>query len=762
MTWLASFCTGIVLCAFLPDLPDGRWLWPALACAALLAWRLDGRSCRITLLLVWCLAGLGYAGWRAELRLADALAPQWEGRPVEFVAVVRGLSDPGDYGVRLNAEVEWVLTPGASLPARVQLNAPRGNWPAGSRWQLTARFKARHATANPFGFDGEAWMWSEGLQASGSVAKGAARLDDASDPAAWIDRLRAALLARVQQVLGDTREAALIGALTVGAQQAIAREDWQRFARTGLTHLVSISGLHITMVAGLAGALAAGLLRLRPTLRVPPRLVIAAVTVLAALIYALLAGFSVPTQRTLFMLATTALLLASRRTYTPFQIWWLALTVVLLIDPFAVLAPGLWLSFGLVAALMAATLARRRPPGKLRAALAGQWAALVMSLLPLALFFGSLPLLSPLANAVAIPFVSALLTPLALLAVALPVDALLHLAAKLTAGFFYAVDRLAVLPPWSIPGLPWPLLVLGMLGSLWLIAPRGMPLRALGALLLAPALLYSPPRPAPGTLRMEVFDVGQGLSVLLQTARHDLLYDTGPGQAERMLLPQLAGLGVRRLDALMLSHHDSDHDGAAAGLLAAVPVARVWAGQPASLAELRDDAAPCTAGQSWAWDGVRFDVLWPPVGLAAREDNAHSCVLRVATMEQAVLLTGDIGLREEDELVARYGQQLASNVLVAPHHGSRGASGVALLQTVAPRWGVFSAGYRNRYRHPHPQTLQRYHDEAVGILRTDLQGALRIELGQTLDVHAFRALAPRYWRPRPGAREDDVTAAAGQ
>ncbi|MBI3144385.1 MAG: DNA internalization-related competence protein ComEC/Rec2 [Pseudogulbenkiania sp.] len=761
MSLITAFCAGIVLCAFLPDLPDGRWLWPALLLLALLAWWLAGWARRIALLLVLCLAGLGYAGWRAELRLADALTPQWEGKPLEFVAVVRGLPDPGDYGVRLNADVERVLTPGASLPARVQLNAPRGNWPAGSRWRLTSRLKARHASANPFGFDGEAWMWSEGLQASGSIGKGAQRLEDAGDALARIDRLRAAALARIQGVLGDTREAALIGALTVGAQQAIAREDWQRFSRTGLTHLVSISGLHITMVAGLAALLATGLLRLRPPLRVPPRLVIAAVTVLAALGYALLAGFSVPTQRTLFMLASAALLLASRRAYTPFQVWWLALGVVLLIDPFAVLAPGLWLSFGLVAALMAATLARRRPPGKLRAALAGQWAALVMSLLPLVLFFGSLPLVSPLANAVAIPFISALLTPLALLAVALPVDALLHLAAKLTAGFFWCVDRLAVLPPWSIPGLPWPLLALGAAGSLWLIAPRGMPLRAFGALLLAPALLYSPPRPAPGMLRVQVFDVGQGLSVLLQTARHDLLYDTGPGQAERVLLPQLAGLGVRRLDALMLSHHDSDHDAAAPGLLAALPVARVWAGQPDSLAGLRDDAAPCRAGQSWAWDGVRFDVLWPPEGLAG-EDNAHSCVLRVATLIQAILLPGDIGLREEGKLVARYGRQLASNVLLAPHHGSRGASGVDLLQAVAPRWGVFSAGYRNRYRHPHPQTLARYCEQEAGVLRTDLDGALRFELGRTLDISAYRVQAPRYWRPRPGVAEEDVTAAAGQ
>ncbi|WP_230369959.1 ComEC/Rec2 family competence protein [Paludibacterium denitrificans] len=425
----------------------------------------------------------------------------WQQQPIELVGVVRGLPDASEFGWRLTLQVERVLTAGVTVPSRVQLTDYRGgNWlKGGSRWQLTVRLKQRHASANPYGFDAEQWMWSEGLLASGAIGKNPQRLADADDARAYIDRLRAAVVARIEQALGPGREAALIAALTVGDQQGIDRADWALFARTGLTHLVSISGLHITMVAGLAGLLARALLRRWPTRRVPPRVVVAYVTLAVATFYAVLAGLSVPTQRTLFMLAVVVLMLLWRRASSPFQIWWLALTLVLLLDPFAVLAPGLWLSFGLVAALMASTLGRRRPPGKWRAALAGQWAVLVMSLVPLLVFFGNVPLLSPLANALAIPLVSGLLTPLSLLAVALPWDGGLQLAAAVVRLFYLGVDWLAQWPPWSLPGQPWPLLALALGGTCWLIAPRGVPGRALGACLLLPLLVFRPTLPAPGS-----------------------------------------------------------------------------------------------------------------------------------------------------------------------------------------------------------------------------------------------------------------------
>lgn len=695
------------------------------------------------------LLGLGYASLRAQWRMEQSLPVEWWQKPVEFEATVRGLPDPGEYGTRLVLEVERTLSAELTLPDKVQaFDYRQQSWPPGSRWRLQARFKPRSGTANPFGFDAEQWLWSEGVLASGSVGKPRQRLADATGLLPQVDRWRGAQVARIERVLGAGRESALIAALTVGAQQRVAREDWQLFAATGLTHLVSISGLHITMLAGLTAWLAARALRRLPAGPFAPRVLIAGASFFVAAVYALLAGFTVPTQRTLFMLAVCLLALCWRRNWSAFQAWWLALAVVLLIDPFSVLAPGLWLSFGLVAALMASSLGRRRPTGGWRAALAGQWAAGVCALVPLAAWFGGLPLLSPLANALAIPLVSGVLTPLSLLAVAAPWDGLLHAAAWLTRVFYLGVEWLARLPSWPVPGLPWPLLALAGLGSAWLIAPRGVPGKPLAGLLLLPMVLYQPPRPAAGSFQATVLDVGQGLSVLVQTARHDLLFDAGAGDAGRVLLPQLHGLGVRKLDWLVLSHHDSDHDAAAPGLARRFPIGGILAGQPAALPAMGLSGGGCAQRQSWVWDGIRFDMLAPRADIPMAEDNAHSCVLRVAGPTQALLLSGDAPAAVEEALAAQPGVRLGSAALVAGHHGSRTSSSEAWLDAARPQVAVISAGHLNRYRHPHPLVMERLRQRGIGVLRTDLDGALRLSFGETLTWSCLRTAQPRYWRRR--------------
>ncbi|MDN0076755.1 DNA internalization-related competence protein ComEC/Rec2 [Crenobacter sp. SG2303] len=753
---LPALVAGLVLPFYLAELPD--WRWPL--CAALALW-LAGR-----LLPGWrgvfgvallSLLGVAWTSWRAEQ--VEQLSPAWEGKPVAVVAVVRDLPDPGEFGTRLRVEVEQVLTPGATLPRSWLLTDYRNeDWPPGSRWRLTLAPKQPTGPANRFGFDAEAWYWSEGIGATASVRKGRIADGEVDDARARLDRIRSTLLERIDAAVAEPRAAALLGALTVGAQGRIAAADWQAFRLLGLTHLVSISGLHVTLFAGLVAALLRLVLRWRPPRRIAPRLVVALGGLAAALGYALLAGWSVPTQRTFYMLACAVLMLLLRRSLGPFRIWWSALALVLLADPFAVLAPGVWLSFGLVVALMAVGVGRRRRAGRWQEALLGQWAVLVMSLLPLALFFNGVPLVSPFANAVAIPYVSSLLTPLALFAVFIPWDGPLRLAGWLADGFYWAVDLAAPYAPmWSQPGVPWPVAALAFVGSLWLIAPRGVPGRLAGALLLLPLLLYRPPPPAPGTLRATLIDVGQGLSVLVETANHTLLYDTGAGDAGRTVLPQLTGLGVKRLDVLLLSHHDNDHDGGGESLLAAMPVDTLLAGQPESLPDAQPAAQACLSNQSWAWDGVRFDMLAPDEGVSITEDNAASCVLRIATQRQALLLPGDLPGQQEQALAERYGKALRSSVLVASHHGSRYSSGADWLATVAPREVVFSAGYRNRYRHPHPDTLARVAGSGARAWRTDTQGMLTLEMGETLTLKGWREQAPRFWRRRPVVSDEAET-----
>jgi len=747
MTWLIGFVCGVTLCALLPSLPDWRVLALAggvlaLGSAALSGWgRVLGHGALMVLL------GVGYAAWRADLRMARALAPEWEMQPLSLVVIVRGLPSVTSTGSRLLVDVERIETASAVVPARLRLASSQpGRWRAGSRWRVRVKLHAARATANPQGFDVEQWMWAHGLMASGRVIS-AEPLGDASDVLARIDRLRARIVARVERVLGGARAASLINALTVGDQQGINRLDWQIFARTGVTHLVSISGLHIGMVAGMAALALRALLKLWPPTRWPLRVALALAALAAAGVYALLAGWSVPTQRTFFMLWVAALLLCWRRALAPFQVWWLALSAVLLLDPFAVFLPGLWLSFGLVAALMYSTLGWRRRPGRVHAMLLGQWACSVMSLVPLIGFFASFPLVSPLANLLAIPWISIVVAPLALLAVVFPWDGGLWLVSWLAQGFFWVIEWLARAPLVPLPRIPWSLLALGLFGSFWLIAPPGMPGRALGALLLLPMLSYTPARPLPGVVWISVLDVGQGLSVLVRTQRHNLLYDTGALAADQVLLPQLTGLGVRHLDALVLSHHDSDHDGAAAEVVAALSVAELLVGQSASIVG-RGAAARCAPGRRWSWDGIRFEVLAPLLASNLPGNNAQSCVLRIASQRQSMLLAGDIPAEVEAQLVERYGPHLASSVLLAPHHGSKTSSSLLFLRNVAPHWAVISSGYRNRYGHPHASVLANYHAVAAQVLRTDQLGALEIRLSDTVEVHGYRQTAARYWRSR--------------
>ncbi|TDR70552.1 competence protein ComEC [Paludibacterium purpuratum] len=746
-----GFVAGVTLCIWLAELPDWRWL---------LAGAVLGPSSRGLPTWVrpalWLAAGLSlglaWAVWQAAQRLAMRLPAALDGQTVERVLTVRDLPVRGRHGFRVLVRVEPDAAGRMPMPSLIRVHVAGGElWPAGSRWRARIRLQPVRATANPYGFDAEAWLWAQSILASGQVIGLPRRLGDAEDGAARVDRLRARIAGRIERVLGDTREAALVTALTVGAQQHIDRAEWQLFARTGVTHLVSISGLHVGMVAGLVAWTMRQWLRRLPAGRIAPRVWVALSGLTAAGAYSLLAGWSVPTRRTFFMLAVACLLLCWRRALTPFRIWWLALAAVLLFDPFAVYFPGLWLSFGLVAALMTVSVGRRRPPDKWRGMIQGQWAASVMSVVPLVGFFAALPLISPLANLVAIPWISALVSPLCLLAAALPIDALLHLTAWLCSGFYVFITWCAGAPMWSLPSPPWPLFALGMLGSLWLIAPLGWAGRLFGALLLAPLLSYAPPRPGAGQFRATVLDVGQGLSVWIRTTRHDLLYDTGLPAAEAVVLPNLLASGVRRLDALVLSHHDADHDGGAPSLVEALPIGVLWVGQPESAHVLGMPYRRCRPGLRWQWDGVRFELLWPDEHWRDSGNNSYSCVLRVSGTHGSLLLAGDIPREVEAQLVARHGRGLASTALIAPHHGSRTSSSPPFLQAVAPHWSVISAGWRNRYGHPHPLVLRHYRAVGTAALRTDRLGAITLDFSAPPTVSGYRLTAPRHWRPMPEA-----------
>lgn len=755
--------------------------WSALTLAAAVlagltftALRLRAPWRRGVVLPAAALAGFVWAAALGQARLADALPEENEGRDIRLTGVVAGLPQTYENGVRFDFAVEQAA---ARVPSKLSLAWYRGwrheedgEWHelqalhAGERWQLTVRLKRPHGNLNPHGFDYEAWLFERGVRATGYVRPDAGnrRLDAfVWRPGHAVERLREAVRSRFLRALPERDYAGVLVALAVGDQRAIDGGLWQLFARTGISHLMSISGLHVTMVAALGAGLTSFLWRRRPALmlRLPAQKAAAAAGWATAFAYCLLAGFGVPAQRTLYMLSVAALALLLGRAASASRVLALALAVVLLADPWAVLSAGFWLSFGAVALLFYIGAGRLAPRHWLAEWGRAQW-AVTLGLFPALLaLFQQFSLVSPLANAVAIPVVSFVVTPLALLAAVLPVDALLHLAHLILSWLMAFVAWLAELPVavWQQHAPPAWALGLAVLGCAWLLMPRGFPARGAGVVLLLPLVWVAPARPAAGELRLTVLDVGQGLAVHAQTAAHDLVYDTGPQYSpdanggNRILLPYLRAAGVRRLDALILSHEDKDHSGGALSLLDGLPVASTLSALPEGH-PFREAPGhrPCLAGERWEWDGVRFELLHPEADAyeEKRKSNDMSCVLKVSTPHGSALLTGDIETPSEQALSKRLGERLRAQVLLAPHHGSRSSSSPEFLAAVGADTVIFPVGYRNRFRHPHAAVWRRYEESGARLARTDRDGAVTVEFAVPRRLTFERAERRRYWHGR--------------
>lgn len=626
----------------------------------------------------------------------------------------------------------------------------------GQRWRLSVRLRRPRGLANPGGADSERKALETGLTAAGYVR--AAGENVRLSAAGGIHALRAGISDRIDDALGHGRErtAALLRGLAVGDRRDFDDRDWETLRRTGTTHLFSISGLHVGMVAIVVAALATVLIWPWPRLlrRAPRRLWLLLPALAAAFGYALLAGFEVPTQRTVLMIAAGGVALASRRRICAWQAWCVALVLVLVIDPLAVLAIGFWLSFGGVAWLILAGT-QQRGQGHWRRAAQVQW-AVTLGLLPLgAGFFAQASWISPLVNGVAIPWITLGVVPPLLLSVALepmlPAVAapLLALSAWLLEWLMAGLDRIAALS-WTASVLPEPgalAIAAALLAALVALLPLAWPLRLLSLPLLLPLLLPHHDRPPPGRFDLQVFDVGQGTAVLVRTARHALLFDAGPAfpgrrdLGETVVLPALRVLGVQRLDALLLSHADLDHAGGGAAILRALPVTRVLAGEPVP----GIDADACHEHDAWDWDGVAFRLLHPPPGYPTR-GNERSCVLHVRGVVGSALLTGDAGDIAELRLLNLHRDRLRAEVLLLGHHGSDGSSSAALLAAVQPRWALASAGYRNRFGHPDTYVLRRLAWRGIAVASTIEAGAIHVQWpGDAIRVLGRRQRHPRLW-----------------
>ncbi len=771
-------------------LPASGILSVGIVCAwALAAWRLrahlhtSARNATLTVMFLLAGAlGVSYAHWRADVRLTDALPAALEGEPLTLEGVIASLPAIDDRGTRFTFDVERVdAPPGAVVPAHISVGWFAGplkdEVPAlqvGERWRLALRLKRPHGFANPNGFDVEAWLLENNIRATGAVSSGPndtvnQRLT--RDAGRWGDRLerwRERIRTRIEAAMPDGRWTGVLVALAIGDQRSIRPADWDVFNRTGVSHLLSISGAHVTLFAALCAALVSALWRrsYRLGLIAPARKAAAVAAFVTAGGYAVLAGFAVPAQRTFYMLTIAAIGLWIGKSGSAWTVLAWALAVVLCIDPWAALSAGFWFSFCAVAVLFFLSAYRIGHQTWWQRALTTQ-GVITFALAPIALaLFQMVSVIGLLTNIVAVPLISFVVVPLVLAWVLVPWDALLHLAhaamAPLSSGLNWAQAQPYAL--WQQHAPPLWTVLLAMIGALWLIAPRGVPVRALALIWVLPLLTVKPMRPEPGRFVLTALDVGQGLAVVVQTHSYDLLYDTGPrwddesDAGHRIVVPYLRASGAR-MAALVLSHADTDHSGGAASVLGERPP-DWWMSSLPEASPLRARATPphlrCVVGQHWIWDGVRFDVVHPTLEnyTQSRKTNDISCVIRVQGQGgESALLTGDAEALSEHEMMHRT-QPLRADILTTPHHGSRTSSTPEFIASVQPARTVVNAGYRNRFGHPRPDVLARYDAAQVSIDRTDWHGAVRYQFATESGwaVQRWRDVHRRYWHTQPETR----------
>ena len=780
MIYVPAFALGVWLLQQQADLPALYWALSLLPLPLLVYGLRSNQQSLIRFLRVSLSAffvfglGLFWAAGFAHIRLSAELPEHLEGRDLTISGVITSLPAKTERGLKFDLAVDEGSKPTGHFPSRIQLSwfdsgfsgkAPLYPLPVlhpGQHWQLTVRLKRPHGNANPAGFDYEAWLLENNIRATGYVRDGLGnkltgtviRFDT------LVESLRERVLSRIQDVLGDRPMGGVIQALAVGEQRAIPASQWQVFQRTGVNHLMSISGIHVTMLSSLGYVLAFGLWRrsARLSLRLPAHKVAALVGALTALAYACLSGFGIPTQRTLYMLVIVAFALWTGRGGNVLAVLNFALLAVLLLDPWAVMSAGFWLSFGAVAFILFVSTARIGRLNWLMEWGRVQW-AVTLGLIPMLLaLFQQISLVSPLANAIAIPLVSLVVTPLSLLGAILPFDFLLLTAQWIMSLGMVFLEWLSALPVavWEQHAPPKWTIGLAVVGAVWLLMPRGFPVRWLGLIWISPMFLVLPATPNQGELWVEVLDVGQGLAAVVRTQHHALLYDTGShfgmesDAGSRIVIPYLRASGVRHLDGMIVSHDDIDHSGGALSVLQSFPVGWLASSLPATspVKTAIDSSPPCFAGQVWEWDDVRFEMLHPTRESYAfpLKDNNRSCVLKVTSRFGSMLLTGDIEAQSEAELLRREAGKLPADILLVPHHGSITSSTLEFIQAVSPKSAIFTAGYRNRFGHPREEVLERYHLQGVSSWRTDIQGALDVRFNSTgTSLTGQRQRLRRYW-----------------
>nr|VFK31009.1 MAG: competence protein ComEC [Candidatus Kentron sp. MB] len=770
-----AFLSGIVCLCFFPVLPDAFFVG---LLPALLLWGLFSSS-RMVRMAAWFGVGFLWALFRAEIGLSNLLPVELEGLDLTLEGVIAEIPKERKLKTTFLLDVREVEPLDDSAPMewgrgqRIRLNwyqnAPR--LLPGELWHLTVRLKRPRGFRNPGGFDYERWLFQQGVNATGYVRPEPGNRRIARKDGISLTRARHGLARLIEESLPDSSYDGIVKALAIGVREGVTEEQWRILRETGTAHLMAISGLHIGLVTTLIFFVVRWMLPAGLMLAAPAQRVAALAALAGAFGYAALAGFSLPTQRALVMVCVVMAGILARRHISVGNSLALALLAVLALEPFAVLSMGFWLSFAAVAVILLGMRGHLSMRG-----LWWRWGrvqfVVAIGILPLTLlFFHQHPLIGPVAN-LAIPWVGFVVVPLVVAGTCL-IGVFPDFGGMLLQGGNSAIAamwpfleslasldlvyRQAFFPPiWSV--------ATGAVGMVLLLLPRGFPGRWLGVVWLLPLFLATPARPGIGEIWFDLLDVGQGLSAVLRTREHVLVYDVGPSYGagfdagQGIIAPFLRDRGVRSVDRVLISHRDRDHVGGLRGLLTEFPVDMLMMNGPSVEQPIKNAVGesappnpkrvmPCRAGMAWRWDGVYFQVLHPPRGKGAIGNNG-SCVLKVSNGNGAILLPGDIERSTERRLVRAHQGKLGADILVVPHHGSRTSSGAMFIEAVRPRYALFSSGYRNRFDLPADKVVTRYQRSGARLLFSARHGAIGFRLMPEKEISGptlYRETARRFW-----------------
>ena len=764
------FLMGTVFVQFLDKLPSFSFLlFFALSILLIVAAFLKIRSHLLKFLLLISSAlffGILLSSFTANEQIHNRLATEYEGKNIVLIGVVKDIPDNRKEGIRFRFDVrEAYQLIELEKPLKIR-GVVRLGWfqniqqvRAGESWKITVRLKQPSGFMNYGGFDYEKWLFTQRIIATGYVRKSHEnqRLSKASK---WsVNHLREKIHLRIQNTLEDKPSAAVLSALMVAVRTNLDNLQWKVFQKTGTSHLIAISGLHIVIVAGFAFFPVMLIWRVFPRLNeyIPLNVAGSVASVSFATMYALLAGFTLPTQRALLMVIIMFVGLILRKNYSSSLVFSVALFAVLLFDPLAAMTISFWLSFSAVAFIL---IIMKRQNGKLRFQVFKLQLLLTFGMFPLTLLFFSVGSLSaPIANFFAIPWVSVFIVPVGILGVIfLPFS-------DAVSGMFFDLAGLAIkyllqglkllselpLSEVSAGSIPVSYLILSIVGVLLLLLPKGFPARWLGLIFLLSAVFFTSKKPEYGSFNFSLLDVGQGMASVIHTKSHTLIYDVGTRMSDRfdmgelVVIPYLKKKGVMTVDMMILSHDNLDHRGGANAIIQEVNVKKIISSDIQILSNHKVDL--CITGQSWQWDGVNFEILSPDKG-SQMNDNNQSCVLRVSNKYHSILLTGDIQKKAEKNLLNKSATKLQSEVLSVPHHGSKTSSTLAFIKAVSPSLAVIPVGYRNRFGHPKMAVLERYLKMGITIMDTANAGEIEVNFPaseKAISVLGYRSLNQHFW-----------------